>query len=173
MHRTSDSLRPKTARELGIMQGFPPPPEKRPSLENWDLAPFNRWSFQNMRSLFPTADVRTGKGPARHFLDHSQDLSQVPLATVDERNISVGDWISESYTDGLLVLKGESIVTEFFANDFAPEVAHLGQSVSKSLVGVLAGVLHGEGLLDLAAPLEDIVPELADCGYAWSTVHPA
>jgi CubicO group peptidase (beta-lactamase class C family) len=173
MHLPSKSLRPKTARELGIMQGFPPPPEKRPSQENWDLAPFNRWSFQNMRSLFPTVDVRAGKGPPRHFSDRSQDISQIQLVTIDERKITIGDWISESYTDGLLVLKGDSIVTEFYANDLAQDTPHLGQSVSKSLVGILAGVLHGEGLLDLAAPLEDIVPELANCGYAGCTVDQA
>ena len=30
-----------SAREMGIMQGFPPPPDKRPTLNNWDLPPFN------------------------------------------------------------------------------------------------------------------------------------
>jgi CubicO group peptidase (beta-lactamase class C family) len=173
MHRTSDGLRPKTARELGIMQGFPPPPEKRPSLENWDLAPFNRWSFQNMRSLFPTVDVRAGTGAPRSFLEQSQDITQILLTTYDERSVSVGDWVAESYTDGLLVLKGDSIITEFYANDLAPDTAHLGQSVSKSLIGTLAGVLHGEGLLDLAAPLGDIVPELMNCGYGDCTVDQA
>ena len=42
-------IKPRTALELGIMRGFPPPPEKRPDLTNWDLAPFNRWSFLNIR----------------------------------------------------------------------------------------------------------------------------
>lgn len=155
------------------MQGHPPPPEKRPSLENWDLAPFNRWSFQNMRSLFPTVDVRHGSAAVRPFKHNEQNLQSITFSSFNAQRLSVQDWINESYTDGLLVLKGDQIITEFYANDFAPEVAHLGQSVSKSLVGILAGVLHGEGLLDLAAPLSDIVPELKTSGYADCTVDQA
>ncbi|MEO3479686.1 serine hydrolase [Phaeobacter sp. CAU 1743] len=173
MHRTADSLKPKTAREIGIMQGFPPPPEKRPTLENWDLAPFNRWSFQNMRRLFPTADVRSGPGAAVPLPTALQDLSEVCFATSEGSRQSVGDWLWQSYTDGFLVLKSGAIVSEFYANDFHAEAAHLGQSVSKSVIGILAGILHGEGLLDLAAPLEEIVPELAGTGYAGCTVDQA
>ncbi|CUH44679.1 serine hydrolase domain-containing protein [Ruegeria atlantica] len=163
---------PKTAREIGIMQGFPPPPEKRPSLDNWDLAPFNRWSFQNMRGLFPTVEVLPAR-KSRKFGEKFLDLSNVDFESYDGRRLTVGQWIGESYTDGLLVLKGDRIVTENYLNDMTPETVHLGQSVSKSIVGVLAGVLHGEGLLDLAAPLKDVVPELTDSGYSECTIDQA
>ncbi|MGR3760272.1 serine hydrolase domain-containing protein [Roseobacteraceae bacterium NS-SX3] len=173
MHRTSARQRPKTAREIGIMQGFPPPPEKRPSLDNWDLPPFNRWSFQNMRSLFPTAAVRAGKAPPREFASAHQDLSEIAFTSFDGQPLTVGSWFWEGYTDGLLVMQGDRIIWERYANDLAPDTAHLGQSVSKSLVGTLAGVLHHDGLLDLAEPLQDIVPELGRCGYAGCTVDQA
>ena len=173
MQRRLQNPKPKTARDIGIMQGFPPPPEKRPTLENWDLAPFNRWSFQNMRSLFPTVDVRAGNGPARALGSAPRVLSGIVFPSCDGRQLSVGDWLGESYTDGFLVLKGGTVVTEVYDNDFHPEAAHLGQSVSKSVVGILAGVLHGEGLLDLAAPLEDIIPELTGTGYEGCTVDQA
>ena len=52
-----------TAAELGIMAGFPPPPDKRMSLANWDLPPFNRWSFQNVRSVLPTRAIARSPGP--------------------------------------------------------------------------------------------------------------
>ncbi|MYM56324.1 serine hydrolase domain-containing protein [Thalassovita mangrovi] len=173
MHDTSNRQSPKTAREIGIMQGFPPPPEKRPSLDNWDLAPFNRWSFQNMRRLFPTVEVRAGTDAPRRFAETGQDLSDIRFDAFDGGTSSVGDWLAASYTDGFLVLKGDGIVAETYANDFAPDIAHLGQSVSKSLIGTLAGVLHGEGVLDLAEPLDDIVPELGQCGYAGCTLDQA
>ncbi|WP_171175884.1 serine hydrolase [Ruegeria sp. HKCCA4633] len=163
---------PKTAREIGIMQGFPPPPEKRPSQDNWDLAPFNRWSFQNMRGLFPTVEVPPAKKP-RQFGENILDLSNVEFDSFDGQRLTVDQWLRESYTDGLLVLKGDKIATEDYFNDMRPETAHLGQSVSKSIIGALAGVLHGEGLLDLSAPLKDIVPDLAECGYSECTVDQA
>ncbi|WP_193749834.1 serine hydrolase domain-containing protein [Shimia sp. SK013] len=109
----------------------------------------------------------------RNFADNRQDISQLSFTSFSGQNLLVEDWIWESYTDGLLVLKGDTIVDEFYANDFSRNTAHLGQSVSKSLVGTLAGVLHGEGLLDLAQPLQDIVPELGECGYSGCTVDQA
>jgi CubicO group peptidase (beta-lactamase class C family) len=163
--------RPKTARELGIMRGFPPPPEKRPSLENWDLPPFNRWSFQNIRSLFPTVDVRRGEAPPRTLLSDDSDLENLSFQRPDGTRTNVGAWLSNSYTDGFIVLHNGKIVTEHYANDMAADTSHLGQSLSKSMIGCLAGCVFEDGNLDLDAPLADIVPELAVCGYADATLN--
>lgn len=166
---TAGPARPRTARELGIMQGFPPPPEKRPSLENWDLAPFNRWSFQNMRALFPTAEVAAADTP-RPLPAAPQDLDAVAFTGFDGARRSLSQHLQESYTDALLVWHRGAVVTERYFNDMGPRVPHLAQSVSKSVVGILAGILHGEGGLDLHAPLGQLVPELAACGYAEATL---
>lgn len=159
------AARPRTARELGIMQGFPPPPEKRPGLADWDLPPFNRWSFQNVRSLIPTVDVPCG--PEAWALPSGPlDLSQIRFADAAGRERTVGRWLADSYTDGFLVWHRGRVVSELYFNDMTPATLHLAQSVSKSVVAVAAGVLAGRGLLDPAAPLVDYVPELAACGYA-------
>lgn len=173
MTGTAGAIRPKTARELGIMQGFPPRPESRPTLDNWDLAPFNRWSFQNVRSLFPTVDVRRGEGLPKQLPYDLENLNAVNFDGFDGRSLSVADWIAESYTDGLLVMRNGRIIVEYYGNDLGPQTQHLGQSLSKSLVGILAGVLHDEGLFDLHAPLSDLVPELSACGYADCTMAQA
>lgn len=162
--------RPRTARELGIMRGFPPPPEKRPTLENWDLAPFNRWSFQNIRSLFPTAAVGRGGGRVRGFEADKQDLGKVQFTGADGARKTIADWLSESYTDGFLVAHRGRVVTESYFNDMTSQTPHLSQSVAKSVVGALAGVLHDEGVLPLDAPLAELVPELDRCGYAHATL---
>ena len=39
------------------MDAFPPPPEKQATLANWRTPPFNRWSFQHVREIIPTAEV--------------------------------------------------------------------------------------------------------------------
>ena len=42
------------------MEGFPPPPDKRVNRSNaLMMAPYNRWSYQHMRTVFPSAPVRT------------------------------------------------------------------------------------------------------------------
>lgn len=162
-----------TARDLGIMQGCPPPPEAIPGASNWDLAPFNRWSFSNMRALFPTVDVPRGTGPVRSLAAAQQDLRGLRFKTLAGPDQSVGDWLDASYTDGLIVISRGRTVHESYSDDLAPLQPHLSQSVAKSVVGTLAGVLHDEGLVDLDAPLPTLVEELAHCGYARATLRHA
>lgn len=161
---------PKTARQLGIMQGFPPPPEKRPTLENWDLPPFNRWTFQNVRSLIPTVDVFRGFGPASRLEEAPQDLAGVEFDRENGTTVTIDRFLSESYGDAFLVMHNNRIVFERYLNGMAPETLHLSQSVAKSVVGLLAGILASDGVVDMHAPLADIVPELAQCGYADATL---
>ncbi len=161
----SVNVSPRTARELGIMRGFPPPPEKRPDLQNWDLPPFNRWSFQNVRSLFPTVDVRTDSRRSRPLAKALRDLSAIEFRDHAGDAIALPDFLERSYTDGFLVLHRGRVVSEEYFNDMRPDTPHLSQSVAKSIVGALAGILHARGLVDPDAPLVDYVPELAHCGY--------
>ncbi|MBB3064151.1 serine hydrolase domain-containing protein [Limibacillus halophilus] len=163
--------RPKTARELGIMQGFPPPPEKRPTLENWDLPPFNRWSFQNVRSLIPTAEVHRSEGPASILPEQKADLGAIEFETEDGNSKTIEASLQDTYTDGFLVMHRGKVVTELYFNDMTATRLHLAQSVSKSLVGTLAGILIHEGFLDPQRPLADIVPELAPSGFADATAR--
>lgn len=40
-----------------MMNDFPPSPDRQVTLANWRTAPFNRWSFRNVRRLVPTANI--------------------------------------------------------------------------------------------------------------------
>jgi len=163
-------IRPKTARELGIMQGFPPPPEKRPSLENWDLAPFNRWTFQNIRSLFPTVEVRRGLQEASEFEKSLIDLSNMKFTNFAGNEKDFDSFLEETYTDGMLVYANGKLIFEHYANDMHPETPHLSQSVAKTIVGAVAGILLENGTLERHALLKTYVPELAVCGYGDATL---
>jgi CubicO group peptidase (beta-lactamase class C family) len=145
---------PKTARQLGIMQGFPPPPEKRPTLANWDLPPFNRWTFQNVRSLIPTVDVFRGFGPARVLDEAPEDLGDVRFERENGTTVSVDRFLGESYGDAFLVMHRNRVVFERYLNGMTPETLHLSQSVAKSVVGLLTGVLASDGAVDIHAPLD-------------------
>jgi len=158
-------IKPQTARELGIMRGFPPPPEKRPDLNNWDLPPFNRWSFLSMRSLFPTADVKSDCSRTKPLPVAKQELSSVGFTDQQGDKTTISEFIDNTYTDGLLVLHRGSIITENYYNEMLTNTPHLSQSVSKSIVGCLAGILIDQHILDVEAPLIEYVPELSDCGY--------
>ncbi|WP_203227981.1 serine hydrolase domain-containing protein [Roseovarius dicentrarchi] len=162
---------PMTAREQGIMEGFPPAPDKIPGPTTWDMPPFNRWSFQHIRELFPTTEVRRGTGPVRDLPAAPQErLGDVAFKAMSGETTTIDDWLAHSYTDGFLVMSRGKVVTEQYFNDMEGHTPHLSQSVAKSVVGTLAGVLHGEGALDLHAPILDLIPELGKSGYAGATV---
>jgi len=147
------------------MRGFPPPPEKRPGPSNWDLAPFNRWSFLNMRSLFPTADVKADCGNIQSLPVAEQDLHSIQFTDLKGDKTTVSEFIDNTYTDGFMVLHRNRVITENYYNEMLSDTPHLSQSVAKSIVGSLVGILCDQGILDIEAPLIEYVPELASCGY--------
>ena len=78
---------------------------------------------------------------------------------------------ADTYTDALVVLKDGQLVAERYDAGMTAATPHLLMSVSKSLVGCVAGVLADRGLLDPAAPVTAYVPEAGDSGYAGATVR--
>jgi CubicO group peptidase (beta-lactamase class C family) len=159
-----------TAAELGIMAGFPPPPDKRATLENWDFPPFNRWSLQNLRSILPTRPVARTEGPAMALPTAPQAFDGLAFTDIDGRRRAVGEMLDTTYTDGFLLLHRGRIVFERYMNGMRPTTLHLSQSVVKSFVGTLVGIAVGRGQLALDMPVSHYVPELAACGYAGATL---
>lgn len=154
----------RSAREEGIMQGLPPAPGKRPTLDNWDLPPFNRWTFRNVRSVLPTAAVAPGAAPSALPPAH-RNLDDLPVAAVDGSPGTLAALLRETWTDGFLVLHEGRLVYERYLNDMTERSLHLSQSVGKSFVSTLVGILWARGLLDLEKPVSHYLPELKDCGY--------
>ncbi|HEY7688588.1 MAG TPA: serine hydrolase [Dongiaceae bacterium] len=154
-----------------LMQGFPPPRDRRPTHENWDLPPYNRWSFQNVRKVLPTAPVARGAGAVDALPTDNQDLAAVAFTAMDGSKRSLAQLLADTYTDGFIVVHRGRIVTEIYFNDMTPSTEHLSQSVAKSLVSTVCGILIHDGLLDPQAPLTQYVPELARCGYGDATLN--
>jgi CubicO group peptidase (beta-lactamase class C family) len=153
------------------MAGSPPfGPESLVTLENWQQAPFNRWAFQHVSELIPTARIPRGDGPAWELPRADRDLADVRFAT-QSGDLTVGELLDRTYTDGFLVIHQGRIVTERYFNGLRPDTPHLLMSVSKSITGLVAGALAGRGALDVMAPVETIVPELAATSFAGATVQ--
>ena len=160
-----------TAERLGLMAGPPPfAPGRAVTLADWQDPPFNRWSFQHVRDLIPTARIRRGEAPARALPRDERDLSGVAF-DVGGRTWNVDRMLAETYTDGFLVVHRGRVVTERYLNGMTPDTTHLLMSVSKSVTSTVAGILAGRGELDPAAPVEDVVPELAATSFKGAAVQ--
>ena len=87
-----------------------------------------------------------------------------------DRLFAFATFLTETDTDGLVVLHRGAVVAEAYANGMTRHTPHLLMSVSKSLLGVIAGILAGRGILDLAQPVTSLVPEVASTAYAGATI---
>lgn len=151
-----------SARELGLMVGFPPPPDKRVDRTNaLMIPPYNRWSYLHMRTVYPSAPV-VGSREARPLrFDIDWGIDELTVARADGSPTGFADFLRETYTDALLVLTADRVVYEHYANGMHGAHPHQMMSVTKSFAGLFALMAATEGLLDVTAPVPAVVPELA------------
>jgi CubicO group peptidase (beta-lactamase class C family) len=136
----------------------------------WDLGPYNRWTFHNVSDMVPTTRVWRGAGPASPLPESHGDLGGIRF-NHDGKAWTIGEFLDETFTDGFLVLHKGRIVAETYMNGMRPQSLHLSQSVGKSVVGALAGILVHRGLVDPAAPVTRYLPELEATAYSGATVQ--
>lgn len=152
-----------------IMRGSPP--ELRVPLTDWDRPPWNRWSFQHVRELLPTAEVWRGSGAASLLPHVPQDLGGIGFERLNGTLSTIETFLDDSYTDGFLVLHNGRIVFERYFNGMSERTLHLSQSVAKSVTGAAAGCLAALGVLEPPRPLSFYLPELAKTAYRDATVQ--
>ncbi|RBP62338.1 hypothetical protein DFO66_1153 [Brevibacterium sanguinis] len=140
--------------------------------DNWQDADNVRWSFQNLSQILPTTPISRGTGPVAELPVGLQDLGEIEIPeTPYSEARSVRSVIESSDTDGWLVLHRGTVLAEEYFAAMRPDTQHLLMSVSKSLVGTVAGILAGAGVLDPQRPITDYVPEMAESGYSGATVR--
>jgi CubicO group peptidase (beta-lactamase class C family) len=151
--------------------GFESHPARGVTLDNWQTAPQLHWSFQHVEDLFPTAVISSGQAPAAVLEPVPEEVARIVVAQPDGSRTTVGEVMAATDTDGWIVTRHGKVLTEHYPRGMAPETRHILMSVSKSLVGVVAGALIAGGELDPAKLVTDYVPELADSGYGGATVR--
>lgn len=145
-----------------LMHGFPPDPAGQVTLANWRTAPFNRWAFHHVRELVASADIPND--PAR--------VQALPASPADFTGMEgFGKFIEQTDTDGLLILHRGRIAFEHYANGMTPDTPHILMSVTKSMLGLLAGILAQRKELDPDRPVTGYVAELEKTAYRGATVR--
>jgi hypothetical protein len=147
------------------MTGFPPPEAGQVTLANWRTPPFNRWAFQHVREIVPSAEIANDPDRIWHLPEAPRDLSAV--------RVDGGDFdafLANTDTDAIVVVHRGRIVFERYANGMTRRTPHILMSVSKSMLGVLAAMLADARRLDMGAAVTDIGPELAETAYRGARV---
>ena len=82
------------------------------TLANWRSAPFNRWAFQHVRELIPSADI-------------ANDPRRVRELEPRPRELTLSQFLAETETDALVILQRGRLVTEHYANGMTLETPHI------------------------------------------------
>ncbi len=151
--------------KAGIGPGPDVPVDRRVTRENWRLYPFSRWAFQHTRELVPSRAIR------RSNAVRALPESLANLAELDVDGVNWETFITETYTDAMIVLHQGEIVYETYRNGMTAESPHHCFSVTKSFVGLIAEILIANGQLDPRALVTTYIDELAESGFASATVR--
>eukprot|EP01122_Echinamoeba_exundans_P003743 TRINITY_DN13810_c0_g1_i1.p1 TRINITY_DN13810_c0_g1~~TRINITY_DN13810_c0_g1_i1.p1 ORF type:complete len:208 (-),score=17.49 TRINITY_DN13810_c0_g1_i1:151-774(-) len=143
----------------------------RPTLENWLKPPYLFWSARHAKDILKTATVNCG--PTPRALKKQLDVSLLNLSFVSTSgsNCILRDYLEQTQTDSLVVIKDGSIRLDWRANRVGDSQRHLLFSVTKSLTGLLCGALIGQNLIDPNAPVVLYVPELSKSAFSDATVR--
>ena len=143
------------------------------STANWNQPPYNRHSFQHMSALFNTTSIRRSNGQVSAFEYAIEDLGQLTYPVARGETRSLQHFLDSTYTDAFIVLQDGIIIAEQYFNGMGADTPHLLNSVSKSFVGMLAGIAVDDGLLDTGSLVSDYLPKLANSAFRETTVQAA
>ena len=153
-----------------MMNDFPPSPDRQVTLANWRTAPFNRWSFRNVRRLVPTANI-PASGRSVPLESRLEDIGQTEFEGLGGELTTVHRALRATSTDAFIVMRRGRIVAEWYDNGLNAFTPHIVFSVSKSICGALTGILADRGLLDPDDLVVDYIPELIQSVYGDCTVR--
>ena len=153
------------------MDGFPPAPETRVGPHNWFKLPYLRWSLLHRASMLPTATVWRGDGPVSELPAAPQDLGALGVTGLDGEPTTLDPLLERLEADGFLVMHRGRIVYERYLHGMRPQDRHGSASISKSLLGCVAGLLSESGAIDLARTAEHYVPEMRGSAMGDATLR--
>ena len=144
-----------------VMQGFPPAEPNRASLANWREAPYCHWAFHHVREIIPSAKIP----------NDPIDVWKLESGTIDTSSLGLDDAMVKTDSDAVVILHKDKLVHETYRNGMTWRDPHILMSVSKSMLGLVAGTLVERGELAENDLVTKYVPELANTAYAGAKVR--
>jgi len=152
---------------------FPANHDDQVTLSNWRSAPYSRWAFHHVNEIVPSSVIKHDPALVSPLPDSAKEIDQLDISNIlgagDSKRIE--SFLSATDTDGLVVLKNGELVFEAYPSVMSAGDPHILMSVSKSMLGLLVGILANEGVLDVESQVTDYISELIDSGFEGATVR--
>lgn len=132
-------------------------------LATWMSPESNRWAFKNVREVIPTAKVARGES-AFELTDSTR--SAVALDTpLESSGMTVEKYLEKTVADSIVVLSKGELQFEWYTEGQTAEDVHINFSVTKSLTGLVGGILAAEGAFAFTDPVTKYVPEVEGSAF--------
>ena len=139
------------------------------NLDNWKDFPYSSHTFQNVGQLIPEHVIEG--------VDSFSPISQPDPSLISREYIIAGhpqagsDFLAESYTDALLVTKNGTIIADYYSNSMDLHSPHLTFSVSKSITGIVAGIVLKKFGVHADTKISTIIDGTSGGAYADATIR--
>ncbi len=153
------------------MSPFPEKQEHQVTLSNWRNYPFNKWSFQHVREIIPTAEIENDPKDIQKLSSVPTNLSDLEIKTKEGRKLCFENFLKNTDTDGLVILKSGKLIYERYFNGMSSNSTHILMSVSKSILGLISGILIDRNLFFLDQKITEILPELKKTAYEGASIR--
>lgn len=144
------------------MDGFPASAHSQVTLMNAFEPPYNKWTFRNA-GIFPSLMVPRGGAVVNFPRNINPDIMTDEFPGGNGQTVLQA--LKADYTDGIIVIKDGVVRYEQYFGDFKENNLHIWASSTKSLVGMLTGILADKGILDLNEKVENYLPELEGSAF--------
>ena len=131
-------------------------------LSNWRSPLHSRWAFRNVDEIIPTAPIENDPSDISELVEANERSSGSLLPKL---------LLNAIRTDAVVVLRDGKLVFEWYARGNNAHTPHILMSATKAVIGLLAGMLHQTGDLDLDAEVSIYVPEIATTLYRGATLR--
>jgi hypothetical protein len=123
-------------------------------------------NFLNMHKIFPARQIPASTAPYQFTKAKTADQALPNDFYFADKNIPVTEFLNDSSTTGLVVIKNDQIVTEKYFLGHDEQKLHTSFSMAKSFISALFGIAISEGYIkNIDQSVTDYVPELRGSGY--------
>jgi CubicO group peptidase (beta-lactamase class C family) len=131
-------------------------------LSNWRSPLHSRWAFRHVDEIIPTAPIENDPSDISELVEANERGSSALLPKL---------LLNAIRTDAVVVLRDGKLLFEWYALGNNAHTPHILMSATKAVIGLLAGMLHQTGDLDLDAEVSIYVPEIATTLYRGATLR--
>jgi len=100
-----------------------------------------------------------------------QSIANFPTVDADGKVSTFENIFKDFYTDGVIVIKNNSVLYENYWNGLSRDYQHLWFSVTKSMTSSALGILVEQNKINLSASPAQYIPELKGSSYERATIQ--